>query len=138
MKKIYVLFFVITFLFACSADNGNNTDVIADRIIGTWNITSQKVNGAETADECRKQTTFTFEDSRVLRQKFFKTENNICTESSEDISSWFNLGNSSYRITTSGGSSSSIDIVFSENDTKFTTTEAEINDNEIVTVFEKF
>jgi hypothetical protein len=138
MKKILVLCFTITFLFSCSGDNGNDADISSDIIIGSWKMISQKINGLETADNCRKQTVFIFESSRVLRQMFYRTENSICIGDSEVISSWFNLGNSSYRINGSSGSRVAVDFVFTEADTKFTTTETSSNSDTTVTVFQKF
>ncbi|WP_439132917.1 hypothetical protein [Polaribacter sp.] len=138
MKKILFLLIAVSIFGSCSSSS-DTTDVTFDSVIGNWKLISQKVNGVETADQCRQQTTFIFEDSRVLRQKFFRTENNTCIEGSEIISSWFNLGNSSYRINGASGSRLVIDLLFSDGNNKFTTSETDPNTNiTTISVFQKF
>lgn len=138
MKKILVLLFALSLFYSCGSNNGNDAEISSDKVVGNWKLISQKVGGIETINDCRKQTTFVFESSRVLRQTFYRLENSNCTEGSEIISSWFALGNSNYRINGSDGSRLAIELVFTEADTKYTTTETDINSTDTISIFQKF
>lgn len=137
MKKILIILVATVLLYSCGANSGDDSEISSDKVVGTWKLISQKVNGFETINDCKKQTTFIFESSRVLRQVFHRLENNNCIEGTEAISGWFALGNSRYRISGSGGSRLVIELTFSEADTRYTSLETDINNTETLSIFEK-
>ena len=123
-------FFVFVLFFSCS-NSGESTNLSTNKIVGNWQLFSQKVNGNETVTNCTKQTVFVFEANRVLRRTFYTSTNNNCSASAQIIGNWFYLGGTSYQIENASGDSSEIDVTFSGNDNEFTTSET---DNNIVTV----
>ena len=136
MKKLLYLSVVSSILISCSSNN-DGVNLSTDKIVGNWNLFSQKTNSIETITDCKKQTTFNFEPDRILRQTFYSFINTDCKENSQIISSWAFSGDSKYRITNSSGVSQTLEFSFSENDTKFSISETDTNDIVTVSVFKK-
>lgn len=136
MKRIFNLLITSLFLISCGSNN-DNVNLSTDKIVGNWNLFSQKIDDTETITDCTKQTTFNFESDRILRQTFYSFFNNNCSAGSQIISSWVFSGDSKYRITNSSGASQTLEFSFSENDTKFSISETDANGVVTVSVFEK-
>ncbi|SNR15395.1 lipocalin family protein [Tenacibaculum jejuense] len=136
MKKIIILSFAFLCLFSCSSndsevvgtdgdevvtdgsgsdgesDNGNGSEA-KDPIIGTWTLFTG-TDGVEVT-ECKKKTTFTFNEDNTYSQIEFNTVNNSCSEVVNVTGEWKNEGNNVYNLRRDGFTSGpSVDFEFSE------------------------
>ncbi|MGK0412445.1 MAG: hypothetical protein ACJA1B_000642 [Polaribacter sp.] len=135
MKKIYTLLFTIIFLSACNTSD--DLGLSTDKVVADWNLVSQIIDGQETATDCTKQTVFSFKANRVLTQTFYNSIGGTCSASPQIVSNWFFSGNSQYRVESSNGTIRDLVFIFSENNTKFTLTEADTNGQVIISTFVK-
>ncbi|TXD50274.1 MULTISPECIES: lipocalin family protein [unclassified Polaribacter] len=135
MKKIYKFLLTIVFLSSCSSND--NLGLSTDKVVGSWSLISQIIDGKETITDCAKQTIFTFQADRVLTQTFYSIFNNGCNAGPQIVSNWFYSGNSQYRIESTNGTLRSLEFIFTKNNTKFSLEEADSNGQIIVSVFVK-
>ena len=88
MKKsrlqILGLFFAFIIVISSCSDNDNAIDV-NNKIIGTWTLSSQRINGSETISSCTNQTNFVFESSGILRKNFYALNSGNCQYQGENI-----------------------------------------------------
>lgn len=140
MKKLklytFGLCFVLTGLFSNCSENNAAVDV-NNKIIGTWTLNSQRINGSETINTCSRQTNFVFESSGILRKNFYVLNLSNCEYQGEDIFSWGISGTDIYRISNASGGSSLLQFTFSNNDNTFQITETDENNNDIISIFNK-
>ena len=129
MKKLLILTIAMFSLLSCSSNEdtdsllGGNSNGGDDPIIGKWQVVSTTENGDNILTECEKNTTVTFSNDGTVTVVDFYNEfdpfSNIETcESETGIGTWINTGNSEYSI----GGDESQKIVFSQNNTKWSTT----------------
>ena len=123
-------------LFSCSSSNDALTES-SDAIVGNWSLESQLINGQETINDCNKQTLFSFESGRILRQQFYSMPNTICVAGNQIISTWLHIGDSKYEIVSSSQTTRVITVTFSENNTKFSLTETDSNNKVTTSIFKK-
>lgn len=134
--QILGLFFAFIIVISSCTDNDNAIDV-NNKIIGTWSLSSQRINGSETISSCTNQTNFVFESGGILRKNFYALNNGNCQYQGEDIFSWSINGTDIYRISNASGSSNLLQFTFSNNDSTFEITETDGNNNSIVSIFNK-
>ena len=140
MKTSKLLFYGIIFCLIVNLMNCSTNDTVIDsnnKIIGTWTLNSQRINGSETINSCTRQTNFVFEASGILRKNFYTLNNGSCQYQGEDIFSWSINGTDIYRISNASGSSNLLQFTFSNNDSSFEITETDGNNNSIVSFFNK-
>jgi hypothetical protein len=135
MKYIGTLILGIALLSSCSAND--DLGLSTNKVVGSWNLVSQIIDGRETATDCTKQTVFAFQADRVLTQTFYSVFNNSCNAGSQIVSNWFYSGNAQYRIESTNGTLRSLEFIFTDNNTKFSLEEADSNGQVIVSVFVK-
>lgn len=96
MKKLFLLFISVLSLNSCSSSDDENNDEVATTIIGKWNLIS--VNG-ETANNCRKQTTHTFENNFYKSVEYYLHDNDVNDCRDLNFSSeWKESGNNKYTL----------------------------------------
>ncbi|MAD95991.1 MAG: hypothetical protein CMB99_01555 [Flavobacteriaceae bacterium] len=127
------------FLLSISFQQCNSSDTVlesSDIIVGTWKLTSLKVDGAETITTCKESNTYTFESGQVLRKELYDVVNGNCQLIQTQIFSWLRIERGRYSLTSSNGFNTVEDFTFTDNDTKFSVTEM-VNGEQIVSVFTK-
>jgi hypothetical protein len=135
MKKLYTLLLTLVFLSACNTND--DLELSTDKVVADWNLVSQIIDGQEKANDCTKQTVFSFQANRVLTQTFYDNSGGTCSASQQLVSNWFYAGNSQYRVESVNGTVRDLVFIFSENNTKFTLTEADTNGQVITSTFVK-
>ena len=97
--KTLICLLLVTFLTSCNGFIAfMNDEAILDKeqMIGKWQLDSKTINGIEQATECELNNTLEFfEDGTVVRE-IFSLDGVDCLRD-VDISTWENLGGSSFR-----------------------------------------
>jgi len=115
MKKIYLPCIIGAFLLSCNSDDDSDLDPI----VGTWKITSSKVDGKEihSTNDCDKDNSMTFfYDGKIKDNYSYINLQNECVNS-EKFFEWENSGNSVYKI-----DDFEVKIIFSNDNNTFTET----------------
>lgn len=135
MKKLLYVFIASVFLISCES---NDDDSIGfDKIIGAWKLISNTEDNIETATDCTKNNTFNFTSKGILTRNLYVEVNEVCGSTPQKISSWYNLGNSIYRIDYSNGVIDEFEFSFAQNDTRFTLLETRTDGVIVISTFEK-
>lgn len=135
MKKLLYVFIASVFLISCES---NDDDSIGfDKIIGAWKLISNTEDNIETATDCTKNNTFNFTSKGILTRNLYLEVNEVCGSTPQKISSWYNLGNSIYRIDYSNGVIDEFEFSFAQNDTRFTLLETRTDGVIVISTFEK-
>ena len=135
MKKLLYVFIASVFLISCES---NDDDSIGfDKIIGAWKLISNTEDNIETATDCTKNNTFNFTSKGILTRNLYVEVNEVCGSTPQKISSWYNLGNSIYRIDYSNGVIDEFEFSFAQNDTRFSLLETRTDGVIVISTFEK-
>lgn len=135
MKKLLYVFIASVFLISCES---NDDDSIGfDKIIGAWKLISNTEDNIETATDCTKNNTFNFTSKGILTRNLYVEVNEVCGSTPQKIPSWYNLGNSIYRIDYSNGVIDEFEFSFAQNDTRFTLLETRTDGVIVISTFEK-
>ena len=104
MKKLILLFTVVTFAFtSCSSDDDSSS---SDPLIGIWTWHQSFFNGVEqTLDDCDRMDTVTINANGTLTERYFFEIDGVCEPDGTDAATWQNLGNNLYRIIYGAGTS---------------------------------
>jgi len=86
MKKIFVLFFSIALLTACSEDDNNATDPV----VGKWFIAEvNNIPGSDfTLSECNTESFMTFNADETTNSVFYTQIEGSCTPGTSTNSEW--------------------------------------------------
>ncbi len=93
MKKIFVLFLSMAFLFACSSDDDEPQG--EDPIVGTW-VLVQMTPPSIDFSACENSSTINLNANKTGSGSFYFEETNCIEQTS--TGNWVNNGNSSYTI----------------------------------------
>jgi len=135
MKKLLYVFIAALFLISC--ESNDNDSFGFDKIIGTWKLVSNVEDNIESATDCTKNKTFSFTSKGILTRNLYVEVNAVCDSDPQEIASWYNLGNSIYRIDYSNGIIDEFEFNFTENDTKFSLLETRTDGIVVISTFKK-
>ncbi|MEE1897113.1 lipocalin family protein [Flavobacterium rakeshii] len=100
MKKFLLLTIALVSLFACSSDDDNNVQDEQNKIIGTWRLAANIVDGeAEELDSCDLQTTFKFEQENNVFYAtiYYSNTSGSCTYEAS-MGSWEWIGDNTIKV----------------------------------------
>jgi hypothetical protein len=95
MKKIFVLFFSIALLTACS--NDDNPKPEDDPVLGKWFIVEINNGGSFQLTDCSRQSFIVFLNNGSTEPEFYSKPAEACIVNT-DAGVWSNLGDSRYRF----------------------------------------
>ena len=84
MKKLFVLFFSMALLTACSEDDNSSTDPI----VGTWFVAEVNNIPNFTLSECNTSSFMTFNADGTTNSVFYTQIEGICTPGTSTNSEW--------------------------------------------------
>jgi hypothetical protein len=104
MKKLILLFFVLTLsLASCGSDDGGDSSQ-GDALVGTWKVFQRFLNGTQqTLDNCELMGIITVKSNGTFTSESFDDNGSSCESDGVDNGLWENLGNNSYKITSDVG-----------------------------------
>ena len=135
MKKLLYVFIASAFLISCESNDDDS--IGSDKIIGAWKLISNTEDNIETATDCTKNNTFNFTSKGILTRNLYVEVNEVCGSTPQEISSWYNLGNSIYRIDYSNGVIDEFEFSFAQSDTRFSLLETRTDGVIVISTFEK-
>jgi hypothetical protein len=135
LKKLLYIFIASLFLISCGSNDDDSLGF--DKIIGAWKLVSNREDSAETVTDCTKKNTFNFTSKGILTRNLYVEVNSVCNSAQQEIASWYNLGNSIYRIDYSNGIIDEFEFNFTENDTKFSLLETRTDGVVVISTFKK-
>jgi hypothetical protein len=113
MKKLILFLSVLVLVVtSCSRNDDSGSQ---DSIIGTWTHHKLFINGVEESlTSCEMQETFTFSGNGTVSYKYYEVIQGNCELEESTSGSWTNEGNSIYKLTIEGESSSQ-ELTFENN-----------------------
>jgi len=109
MKKLILILSVTVLIFnSCSTDESNNDDGTSnddsesqvDLFIGIWSHSRTFFEGVERSiGDCNRQSNFTVNsDGTFIQTVYYTASGGSCQLDFEDLGTWENLGDNTYRI----------------------------------------